>query len=245
MTELYTFDVDGTIYNFTPSVFSKTVGSTVFSPTLLIRDKLSVNDNLAQSTLTIKFSDKHFLAKQLLLQISETISQIIIGDENNVPFYHGEITGAEAKPPYIYIYCDSAYSRTKKRGVTQKATLLCRHILYDGECTAVQVLFARNYSTLDTSSSIITVTGIVEASGYFNGGIVTMGGQTRRIIKQNSTTITVNYPFNTNMSGTIVLYPGCNLTVNDCKNKFNNLANGGMFPAMPLTNPMTSSSGAI
>lgn len=234
MSELYKFVTSTSTFGYTPTITSKVFDGLTYYPTLVKRSGLQLTENFAKSPVTFKFDQRHSFAKECLEYIPETpILVTIYKDE--LPFWHGRVLGAKATKPYIDITCDSYYSKLARGGVTQKATLLCRHILYSEDCGVVQNLWRSEYSATATTSSI-PVSGMIEAPGYFDNGIAIMDGQQRRIITHTATHINVSHKFTGILTGTIELYPGCKLTEAACTG-FNNLVNGGMFAYMPVKNP--------
>ncbi len=81
--------------------------------------------------------------------------------------------------------------------------------------------------------------GITQPSGFFSSGIAEINGESRGIVKQEGTTLTLSNAFAGNPSGTIVLYPGCRLTEAACT-AFSNLDNFGGFSRVPVKNPFES-----
>lgn len=240
MAELYKFTNGAETFCFTPSIIKRTFSGLTYLPTIVIRSEINLIDNFAKSPLTFKFAQDHSFAKDMLANIPETPVLITVY-RNDLPYWHGRVLGAKASKPYITVTCDSLYTNIARGGATQKATLLCRHILYGLDCKVIQSSWESVYN-VSASTSTIAVAGMTEAVGYFNNGIASMGGQTRRIISQDAGNIYMTHAFASTMNGNIKLYPGCALTKAACSG-FNNLINGGMLAHMPIKNPFGSTGG--
>lgn len=122
----------------------------------------------------------------------------------------------------------------------------CPHMIYDSECKVNKSDFAHATTiTALTGNTISIASDGGHAAGYFDGGFfeweaTAEGTIDRRGISGSvdSDTLTIfgtTYRLEVGMA--ITLYPGCNLTTDHCKNKFNNLANYGGCKQMTGKNP--------
>ncbi|WP_207000752.1 DUF2163 domain-containing protein [Trinickia mobilis] len=130
----------------------------------------------------------------------------------------------------------------------------CYHALYDSGCTLSKGPFSTGASVIGPVSPtpLITfytnLTNIVGAGdGYYALGVITFNSGVNSGIARMVTgytvsrgTVTVAYPFPAApaIGDTFTISPGCDHSQSTCQNKFNNLANFGGFPYIPV--PETS-----
>jgi len=242
--ELYNFNNNGLVYAITNSVLSKTLSSVTYTPTVVTRGSINLTDNFKKSPVTFTFPITNTWARTLLQELPEVPILVVIYKDNLV-YWQGRVLEVKAQMLTIDVTCDSLYSKLAKQGLQQKATIVCRHTLYDpNTCKVNKASFVANYSVTGVDSAVISIPSISQASEYFNGGIAVLSGQTRYISLHSGTTITLGSPFSGILSGTISLYPGCNLTKAACIG-FSNLANHGGFPYIPIKNNPFGSTGAL
>lgn len=122
----------------------------------------------------------------------------------------------------------------------------CAHMIYDSECKVNKIDFAHNAVITALSGNSVTIDDAGGfAAGYFDGGMIEWeataeGTIDRRGISASlSDTELVIYgtTYRLEVGMAVTLYPGCNLTTDHCKNKFDNLANYGGVKQMTGKNP--------
>jgi hypothetical protein len=238
MSELYLFNNNGVNLGFTPTVFSKTLSGITYSPAIISRSNLNITENFAKSFMTFKFERTHSFANTLVSEIPE-IPIIVTIFRNNLTYWKGQVLSAKKNFTSIEVACDSTFVATSKSGLRYRANLTCNHILYGGNCGVIKSNFATT-GTATATSTIINVSGISNPDGFFENGIAEMAGQSRRILTQIGTVITLSSPFTGVLSGIIQLFPGCKLTEANCITPFNNLVNLGAFTRIPSKNPFSN-----
>ena len=242
MSELYLFTDNGINRGFSPTVFSKTLLGVTFVPTIIIRSAINLIDNFAKSPVVFKFDRTHSYAKELLNNLPETPIVVTVY-RNGTVYWKGNIIDVKANVLSIEISCDSLYTTLQREGLPARISLTCRHTLYGANCGAIQSSFANPFTVSGIASKTFTVSGITNPTGFFSRGIATINGQTRAIVTQAGTTITLSNPFTGVQSGILNLYPGCALTQTACIG-FSNLDNFGGFAYIPPKNPF-SNTGAL
>ena len=115
---------------------------------------------------------------------------------------------------------------------------LCNHFLYDTRCGISEA--ANTYAT--TVSSIPDPKQIVVASvdgnpnQWYRFGEIkrTSDGESRTILDQTGTTLTISHPFReiTTLDDVDII-AGCDLLVATCRDKFSNVVNFGGWPYIP------------
>lgn len=107
------------------------------------------------------------------------------------------------------------------------------------ECGVSVGSFTVNVGAGAVSGTSITHPNIdAKADGYFIGGIVENGNESRYILDHVGDTATIDRAFEVNTTGTFTLKPGCNKTRTQCTDKFSNVANFGGFDKIPTNNPV-------
>jgi len=117
----------------------------------------------------------------------------------------------------------------------------CSYDLYSKDCGILEedrkVIYNNTEYQINSNLEIqllITAPDI----NYFSNGFCIIDNQNNYIISHNTDIIKFLYPIkNTSFTGDIYIYPGCSKTINECKNKFNNLENFGGFPFVPKSDP--------
>lgn len=128
-----------------------------------------------------------------------------------------------------------------KKGITLSRD--CRHDLGDSGC---KVSLGALTST-STVSSVVTAkskfrTGLTQANGFFNGGLLTWTSGANNGLKSEVKTylnangeieLNLETPFSIAVSDGFSVYRGCDKTVSTCKDVFNNVVNFGGFSFVP------------
>src|SRR5258705_457579 len=117
----------------------------------------------------------------------------------------------------------------------------CRWTLFDAGCTLSQAAFAKTGTAqVGSTQSQIVTTGLAQPSGYFALGQVTMtsglNSGFRRMVKSFDGVILsliAPFPFTVAVGDSFTAYPGCNKSIADCTNKFNNFVNFGGEDLVP------------
>lgn len=148
------------------------------------------------------------------------------------------------------LYC--SIGKQRRGGLRLTWSRGCPHILYDGQCRAVQDDFAY-------TATIETITGngfTVEAEpdndgtsaselGFFDGGIIAwdadgLGTLEQRAIEKGSSTtefLIFGRSDGLEVGQVVTMYPGCDRSASTCQTKFNNLVNYGGIEQMPGESP--------
>ncbi len=116
----------------------------------------------------------------------------------------------------------------------------CCHSLFDKNCGLNKEDFkvTTQVSLSDNGKNLISSTFSNFSDNYFTNGYVKFGNTFRLIVSHSGNKITLHFPIKELQDGDEVeVYPGCNKTPSDCKNKFNNYSNFLGFPYIPTKNP--------
>jgi uncharacterized phage protein (TIGR02218 family) len=117
----------------------------------------------------------------------------------------------------------------------------CVHTLFDAGCGLVKASFAEANTVQGGSTVNKLISLSAKADGYYdNGQIVFTSGPNTGLTKAVKQYFTKNFffnsplPFAPNAGDAFTAYPGDDKTQATCTNKFNNLANFGGFPYVPV-----------
>jgi uncharacterized phage protein (TIGR02218 family) len=121
---------------------------------------------------------------------------------------------------------------------------LCNHMLYDVLCGIGETAAAwqKTFNCTSASANTITVPGAGACGAdFFEGGFVNCDGDYRLVVDQSGDNLVLFTPFSLSPVGkSVKCNAGCKHRVEDCRDKFSNIANYGGFPFVPLKNPFES-----
>lgn len=119
----------------------------------------------------------------------------------------------------------------------------CFHQVYDAGCTLLKSSFTVTGTLATVGDAAHFTTGLTQADGYFNLGVLTMtsgaaSGQSSNVqsYKHTSGAIVLLNPFSVAPAAgdTFSIYPGCDRQQATCSGKFSNLAHFAGVPYMPV-----------
>jgi len=117
----------------------------------------------------------------------------------------------------------------------------CNHVLYDSKCGLDKNLYKTVATLTDVSSDKLELTSAnfaTQTDDYFTYGYVEFGNAKRMVVYHISNVVKLNYYIPNLVAGnTINIYAGCDLSIEMCRNKFNNVVNFLGFPWIPVNNP--------
>jgi hypothetical protein len=164
----------------------------------------------------------------------------------------GRVLNSEFLGATSELHCEPVLTSVQRNGLRSYYQRQCPHILYESPCNVNKENFKSIVVVTSVAGLDVGVTGTLEVD-KFAGGMMSWnspaGLQWRTITGNVANSVKVNFPFmpitdkfgRSLVNGTsITLYPGCQHTVTDCTNRFNNLANYGGFPFIPIDNPFTT-----
>jgi uncharacterized phage protein (TIGR02218 family) len=232
--------VDGTIYRFAESDEAITVDGDTYSviPGLQISAVRHTSNGEMPSCeiAAVHWSGGTFDSQQIDAGLFDGASvEIYIVDRLNLTSKGLLFTGSVANISYNIENRVSFEVKgpavNAKIMMTQKRAPMCRTDLFSPLCG----LDPSSFDVAATVATIVdafnfTVSGLAQADGYFNQGVcVTGSGVAFQIAAwvQSTQTLTAYLPCHRiiEVGNSLTLYPGCDKTLNDCVNKFNNALN--------------------
>ena len=219
----------------------------IYQPTSISRDKIRQGEQLRKDKITITVPRGHALGAEFVNIAPETSTSVTIRRNHRLldvemakVIWKGRVIGAEPRGERIEIACESIYTSMRRIGPRYRAELICQHMLYSAECGANQPE-KRVDGDIDAMISPTTVQ-ISQAAGYadgwFSGGILDHGSNSRYIMSHSGDTIKLSRPLPGLAAGeSVAIYPGCDRIITTCRDKFNNKDNFLAFPWFPEKNP--------
>lgn len=155
--------------------------------------------------------------------------------------WKGRVVMYEANYDEIKLICESIQTTLRRSGLRGKFQKTCRHALYGSRCG----LDINNWyinATVDSVDGLdVTLsfaTADEKADGYFKGGIINKNGSLSFIKSDVSNVVTLQYVIEGLVAtDSVLVAPGCDLSISTCVNKFDNVDSFGGTPYVPTRNP--------
>lgn len=246
--ELYHFWRDGgEDWYYTDGDASVDFGGNTYTPATLSRGNARYNSTLEAQMLQIQASYLEDVTVDFLSINPVEILWVVVGKihrdqsplEVSVVFI-GQIKTVLFKGKEASISCVGFEHFLKKTIPIWRYQVNCNHRVFDTKCALTKA------SYLTQTAITLSVTGLVlnsadfalETDGYFIGGEVIFGNESRTIIAHVGEDITLMYKFLTLVStDTVDAYPGCDGRPETCRDKYSNILNFLGFPFIPTENP--------
>lgn len=258
---LYEFKRGGEVFRFTSLARPITSGGHVWEPKAISHTGVEQNGNIEKNGVDVTMSVQDEFARQYITFSGEEVTTLTIwrGHEANdvISYWKGRIVSGSASDEEIAIECESVFTSLRRSGVRPRFQRSCRHPLYGPGCNLNLNNYALNFYASNVSSTTVTLSlinsGDVFDPTIYGGGIIQFNGSFRYIVAVGSNSVVMATPLPSlddaynefvDVGGspiTVQLYPGCNRTRVECRDRFNNLNNFGGFPGIPTRNPFNSS----
>lgn len=132
---------------------------------------------------------------------------------------------------------------TQRQGLRQVYQRLCPYALYGCQCKVNKSNYGHQFNaSAFTITNDYTLTCSDQLPDNLAGGIMLLANNAYYFIKAvdyDNMSLTVSRPiYQKFLSGVIMLYDGCNRTMDMCNGHFNNSENYGGYPLLPQDNPI-------
>lgn len=154
----------------------------------------------------------------------------------------GQIKDVSFKGVQANIKCVGFEHFLKKTVPSWRYQLTCNHQVFDTKCSLAAATYKITETiTLDATGTILTGTAFgTKADGFFVGGEVKFGAESRTIVAHVGTAITIMYKMiELESTDSVDVYPGCDGRAETCRDKYDNILNFLGFPFIPTENPAT------
>jgi len=226
---------------------AETYDGNSYTPATLSRSQVSYNSQLDVTTIQVTTSSLadpvfDYIAINPIELLWISISKIHRGMspiEVSVIFI-GQIKDVSFKGGTAQVNCVGFEHFLKKTIPAWRYQLTCNHQVFDTKCALTKASYKTTETiTLDATKTILTGTDFgLQVNGYFIGGEVVFGTESRTITAHTGTAITIMYPFVELVSTDDVdAYPGCDGRAETCRDKYSNILNFLGMPFIPIENP--------
>lgn len=252
--ELYEFTYGSFIYRYNTTASEVVIGGFTYVPMQLSRQNITLTSDVRRSQLQINAPADFevaslFRASIPATPISVTIKKKHRNDAEVITEWIGRIMTAEWKHSGVTLLCESYYTAIQGNANFRYYNYSCPHMLYGSRCKVNRVNYKVIAVVENVQGTVITSTTFSSyANKYFTGGYLMFRDpdtgfmHTRHIVAHTGSTITMSNQIpELTITKEVEVYPGCDHTLNTCKNKFNNFLNFGGFPWIPTKNPFTGS----
>lgn len=257
--ELYEIAYSGRVWRFTTNIENVVIGESEYAAVAIQRGETEDTSDASKSRMEISIARDSAIGNIFKVTppsepVTITIKQYhaLLGyaypDQQTITVWKGRVTNVLWRSQFMVLTAESVFSSLLRIGVTRKFSRQCTHTLYGKGCK----LNRDDFATYMTPSSVVgTVLAVAHNKPYawFNGGYIrylnaeTNAPEYRSIMESTATTITLNaIPVGLVAGQTeIVMYAGCNHSLQACRDKFNNIENYGGQPFIPIQNPFANS----
>ena len=252
--ELYKFVQGDNSWTYTSADNSYGYADDTYTPASITRGSYEASEELARGNITIEIGLLEDLGQHLIdfqADFITTVSIFKMTPDDTVVIWRGRISSHAVSENKVTITGESIYTSIGRAGLRARFQRNCRYALYmDYGCGLNKDNFEVSTVFSTVSDNVVTVPSAGGyAANYFTGGMIrASNGSYGFIMQHNGTQLILSRRLEqlfVDAAGgqfAIKLYPGCNRTMSDCTNKFNNLDNYGGFPWIPTKNPFGGSS---
>lgn len=237
--ELFVFLQGVRGWYFTSAAQETLYQSRKFVPTAIKRSEVRQSSEVFKNAITLEFPARHAFASTFLNSTPEAPTTLTIlrkVDEAVATYWKGRVVSAKADGSVIKIECESVFTSLRRQGLRALYLRTCRHGLYSSGCGISMAAHERRGVVQAVNGQRIILTQSV--GDDLAGGIVkTQDGALRYIRAQNGAELLLSRAFEVAVADALWIYPGCDLQMQTCINRFNNLDNFGGFPWIPSKTP--------
>jgi uncharacterized phage protein (TIGR02218 family) len=246
--ELYEFYSNSTTYRFTSHVESVEFSGHTFNAIPITRGSLEGGTQEDSPTIEIRMPYTERIVKDFAYGVSPNSLQLIIyrlhtATGQPIEYWRGEVAAISVSGRVAKFRVPSVLAGKMKSSVPGTFyQSQCNHCLYSSRCGISSEAYKLRTTVLNISSngaSLVLASSGGASQNWFKAGeiIRASDGERRMVVYQSGASIDLNYPFpNIKIGDTVNIYAGCDHTVGDCRDKFNNIINFGGHPFIPSSN---------
>jgi len=214
------------------------------------RGRIQQSNEMPKSEIEIRVPRNNPMIGELVYGLPEQAISLTIyrvQSSFSIVLWKGRLMSRTYDGEEAVLKCVPIFSSLKRPAIRRRYQTNCPYTLYDlRSCRVVKGDFEEAESISDISENGLTLT-VPGADfldwGYLTGGwmSVTALGIERMIYEHIGTTVRLARPVDFDYSVySAKFYPGCNHTLGQCHDRFDNAANFGGFPVIPNRNPFGS-----
>lgn len=244
MIELYRFQQGNQIFNLTNSSVVEIWEGVAYEPVRVTRSGVKHTSDLSGFDIQITIDKESPVVPLSIFRDSDnplSLRVIRIRANEEIGIWNGRVTNASIESPVeAKLECRPIIEIVDRSGLSPTYARECRHTLYRTGCN-VNIEQYREGGEITAQDGPFVQIPLAESfpQGYFSLGFVEWGSVSRGIMRQlPDGWFELAEPFiNLSTPQAVNVYPGCNRTIDTCKNKFDNVENYGGFPWVPRKNP--------
>ena len=250
--ELYEFRRGSSVWRYTSASQDLVYNSFSYTAVLLKRGSIEQTNEIGRAGLRITLARDVEVVSEFIATPPSEVTLLTVyrqhrSDSETAVVWMGRVPNAEWRESQAELNCPPVYTSLQRTGLRRLYQRNCPHVLYGGSCQASPIVHRVQGAVGAISGTVVSVPAAAGfAVGHFAGGFATWSAngitEKRMIIAHSSDSITLSaVPPGLSIGAAVVLYPGCDHTLNTCESKFNNSANFGGFPFIPTKNPFGGS----
>jgi hypothetical protein len=177
--ELYEFQRAGVFFRFTSADITINDGSNDFAPIAIERSSIGQTDDFAKAGINIEFARDNSFASAFLNYSPDSATILTskrehFGDDDFIVYWKGRVGAASATGSKVKLECESVFSSLQRPGLRARYQRMCRHVLYDENCTVDQTLFrvpsvVSAISGTDITFAQVDGAGNPQLDAYYSG----------------------------------------------------------------------------
>jgi len=240
---------EATFWYYTSGDVAVTFDGQVYAPAALKRGQSKYDSQLEVTTMTVTAGYLNDVAVDFVSinPVDVLWVQIMKLHREQSPLeadvvFIGQIKNVSFKGVQANITCVGFEHFLKKTIPQWRYQLTCNHLVFGSNCALTASTYKTTETiTLDATRTILTGTAFgTKDDGYFIGGEVRFGAESRTIIAHSGASITMMYKMSElSDSDSVDAYPGCDGRAETCRDKYNNITHFLGFPFIPEENPAT------
>ena len=247
--ELYVFEVEGRqTYHYTPARLPVMVGAFSYTPKVIQRGNYTFKkDMTSEDSLKIDVqNDLDFLENFKVIVPVRTTNVTIFRRHRGDPdgelraIFRGRVRGVTWGNAKATVECDSMTAMAKRGGLTLNYQIPCNHFLYTVGCGLAKGDWGKAGRLTQMSSNNRVLESPVFGSkpdGWWKLGFIEIGEGAYMVTAHSGNSVTLlNGVEGVAVNSDFIIYPGCDLKLDTCWDKFNNGLNHLGFKWSPAEN---------
>ncbi|RLP22271.1 phage BR0599 family protein [Mesorhizobium sp. YM1C-6-2] len=232
----------------------RTIGGTPywFEKSPVRHGNLEQTGSIEKSSVEFTFPLSDKFARSLLPAASEiTTVTVWRGHHTDLTdtlrvVWKGRVVGAMSAAQSIEVVSESIFTSLRRPGCRARYQRTCRHALYHQGCNLDKADFAvaATVTAIDGLALTIPVADD-QPDGEYKAGMIEYAGAFGFFSAHVGQVCTLLNPLpglnDATLPVSVTIYPGCDLSVPRCNDRFDNIENNGSFPFMPDENPFSIS----
>jgi len=250
--ELYEFTLENRVWRYTSADADQDWGGYTWSAITLTRSEIEETSEINQATLRITVSGDNDVAD--LYRMAPPAGVVLLkvrrrhrGDPvDAIIVWLGRVLNCEWAGHQATLAAEPIYTSIRQTGLRRMYSRSCPHVLYGPSCRVNAASFAEAVTVNSVAGLAVGISGgHAGTDGWWTGGLLTWndGTHVRRVgVETHSGGVVrlIAPLWGLAAGATVTLYPGCDHSLNQCRDRFSNKANFGGFKWIPYVNPFTT-----